>query len=141
MSPPPASRQVVTSGWPATRQIVAAGLALLTLLTAGLVAADVTSPVRLYLTVAFVVLAPGWALAAYLRTDQQALIWSAAVSMGIALTILIAQVMVSAGFWHPEGGLLALAGLTLVALLHHMVRPPESDPAPPGPAAPAAEPR
>lgn len=119
-----------------TRRAVAAVLALLSLVTGELIAAHVTSPVRLYITVAFVVLAPGWALAAYLRTDQQALIWSAAVSMGIALTMLVAQIMVSAGFWHPEGGLLVLAGLTFMTLVHHMVRPPSDPVAPERPAEP-----
>ncbi|MGH7747415.1 MAG: hypothetical protein ACREQ5_22050, partial [Candidatus Dormibacteria bacterium] len=89
------------------------------------------TPVRLYLTLAFVVLAPGWALAAYLRTDQPALIWSAAVSLGIAVGILVAQTMVSAGLWYPRGALLGLTGLTLATLLHHLVRRPHRDPATP----------
>jgi uncharacterized membrane protein len=107
---------------PTTRQAVAATLILLTLLTGVLTAADIHTSLRLWITLAFVVLAPGWALAAYLPVAEPALTWSVAVSLGIALGILVAQTMVSAGVWYPTGALLILAGLTCAALVHHLVR-------------------
>ncbi|MGH3495361.1 MAG: hypothetical protein ACRDQ1_19300 [Sciscionella sp.] len=112
-----------------TRRLTAGGLVLLTLLTGVLNLADVHTPLRLYLTLAFVVFAPGWALAAYLRTNQQALIWSVAASLGIALGIILAQTMVSSGAWHPWTAMLILDGLTLIVLVHHLMRsaPPQRE--------------
>jgi len=104
------------------RQGTACGLALLTLATCMLTAAQVQTPLRLYLTVAFVLLAPGWALASYLRITQPALLWSVACGFGIALGILVAQVMVSAGYWHPWGVMLGFEALTLTLLVHHSVK-------------------
>jgi hypothetical protein len=104
------------------RQGTACGLALLTLATCALTAAQVQTPLRMYLTVAFLLLAPGWALASYLRITEPALLWSVASGLGIALGILVAQVMVSAGYWHPWGAMLGFETLTLAVLLHHSVK-------------------
>ena len=72
--------------------------------------------------VAFVLAAPGWAIASYLRITQPALLWSVTSGLGLALGILVAQVMVSTGYWHPQGAMLGFEALTLVALLHHAVK-------------------
>ncbi len=116
---------------PTTRQVVAATLALLTLLTGVLTAADFHTPLRLWITLAFVVLAPGWALAAYFPAAEPALTWSVAVSLSIALGILVAQTMVSVGVWYPTGALLVLVGLTFAALVNHLVRRPVPSSSPP----------
>lgn len=100
----------------------AGGLALLTLATASLTAAQVHTPFLLYLTVAFVLVAPGWAIASHLRITQPALLWSVASGLGLALGILVAQVMVSAGYWHPQEAMLGFEALTLAALVHHAVK-------------------
>jgi hypothetical protein len=100
----------------------AGGLALLTLATGSLSAAQVRTPFLLYLTVAFVLMAPGWAIASHLRITQPALLWSVASGLGLALGILIAQVMVSAGYWHPWAAMLGFEALTLAALLHRAVK-------------------
>lgn len=112
-----------------TRRLTAALLAALTLATATLTLLGVDTPARLYLTVAFVLLAPGWAVTAYLHLDEPALLWSVSVAVGVALSIVVAQVLVSAGFWHPWGAMLALEIATLAVLGHHLLR------ARPGPAA------
>lgn len=104
------------------RQGTARGLALLTLASCMLTAAQVQTPLRLYLTVVFVLLAPGWALACYLRITQPALLWSVACGLGLALGILVAQVMVAAGYWHPWGAMLGFEALTLAVLVHHSVQ-------------------
>ena len=116
---------------PTTQQAVAAALALLTLVSGVLTAADVQISLRLYLTVAFVVLAPGWAVAAYVWTGPPALMWLVAVSLSIALAILVAQIMVSSALWHPGAALVFLAVLTFMMLLHHMVRRPHWETSPP----------
>lgn len=104
------------------RHVTAAVLAVLALLTGALTLLGVDTPVRLYLTVAFVILAPGWALTSYLHIVQPALVWSVSVGVGVALAILVAQVMVSAGFWHPWAAMLGMEALTVVLLAHHLVR-------------------
>jgi uncharacterized membrane protein len=105
-----------------TRRITAAALIVLTAATAVLTAADVHSPLRLFLTVAFATLAPGWAAVAYLRITPLSLAWITTVAVGLSLAILIAQIMVLARWWHPVDALLALCGLTFIALLPHLVR-------------------
>jgi hypothetical protein len=104
------------------RQGTAAGLALLTLVTGTLTAAHAHTSLLLYLTVAFVLVAPGWAIASRLPITQPALMWSAACGLGIALGILTAQVMVSTGYWHPWGAMLGFEALTLAALMHRVVK-------------------
>jgi hypothetical protein len=103
------------------RQRTAGGLALLTLVTAALTVAQVHAGV-LYLTIAFVLTAPGWALASYLRITPPGLAWAVAAALGLAMAILVAQVMVTAGYWHPRGAMLAFEALTLAALLPRVVR-------------------
>jgi hypothetical protein len=109
----------------ASRRITATALIALTALTAALTAFDMQTTLRLFLTVAFVAVAPGWAAVDYLRISPASLTWITAVASGISLVILIAQVMVWTRWWHPAGALLTLCGLTLAALLHHLVRPNE----------------
>lgn len=104
------------------RQATAIALCALSGLTAALTLIDMPTPARLYLTVAFVILAPGWALTAYLRIEQPALVWSASVSIGVALVLVVAQTMVSAGFWHPWAAMLALELGTVGILVHHLIR-------------------
>jgi uncharacterized membrane protein len=107
----------------ASRRITATALIALTALIAALTAFDVHTPLRLFLTVAFVAVAPGWAAVVYLRISPASLAWITAIASGISLVILVAQVMVLTRWWHPAAALLTLCGLTLSALLHHLVRP------------------
>ena len=105
------------------RRGTAGGLALLTLTAGSLTAARVHTPFLLILTVVFVLLAPGWAIASrFPQIMQPALLWSVASGLGLALGILLAQVMVSTGYWHPWGAMLGFEAVTLAALLHQAVR-------------------
>jgi uncharacterized membrane protein len=118
-----------------SRRITAAGLMVLTAATAVLTTVDVHTPLRLTLMVAFATLAPGWAAVAYLGITPSSLAWITSIAVSISLAILIAQIMVSANWWHPVGALLTLCGLTLIALLPHLVREDERPDASDGPSA------
>ncbi|MGH3494037.1 MAG: hypothetical protein ACRDRL_04830 [Sciscionella sp.] len=108
-----------------SRQLTALALALLTVLNGVFTTIGVHTPIRLYVTVAFLLLAPGWALAAFLRDAGPALVWSVAVCLGLAVGILLAQTMVTATFFKPALAMLALDGLTLGLLLYHItIAPP-----------------
>jgi uncharacterized membrane protein len=77
---------------------------------------------RLVLTVLFALTVPGWAIAAYLRPWRQSYVWTVAVAVSLALSILLSQAMLSLGYWHPEAALLAFALVCMVPLAHHVVR-------------------
>lgn len=94
---------------------VAAATALSVLLGA-------TGPWRLALTVLFALTAPGWAVAAYVRPWRQSFVWTVAVAVSLALSILLSQAMLSLGYWHPERALLAFTLASMIPLGHHVVR-------------------
>jgi uncharacterized membrane protein len=77
---------------------------------------------RLVLTVLFALIVPGWAVAAYVRPWRQSYIWTVAVAVSLALSILLSQAMLSLGYWHPEQALLAFAVVSMIPLAHHLVR-------------------
>src|SRR5215213_11686626 len=66
---------------------------------------------RLVVTMAFLLLGPGWAAAGLLRRAPAAHVWLLTVGVGVATTLLVGQVMVMTGTWRPA------AALYLVALL------------------------
>jgi uncharacterized membrane protein len=103
-------------------QTTTLALIALTVLTVAETALGAASEPRLYLAVVFVTVAPGWAIVSYLRIDSQSLRWTAAVAMGVSVTIIAAQIMTTTGWWHPTAMLLILAAATLAALSHHLVR-------------------
>ncbi|HET6503278.1 MAG TPA: hypothetical protein VFG87_21220 [Amycolatopsis sp.] len=109
---------------PIDPRLTAAALLVLTAVNLLLAGLDVHSALRLYLSVAFVVLAPGWAMTARLRIGTPALAWITAIAAGLSLTLLVAQVMVSTHWWHPTAAFLVLSALTFLALLAHLIRPP-----------------
>ena len=82
----------------------------------------VGGPWRLVLTVLFALTVPGWAIAAYVRPWQQSFVWTVAVAVSLALSILLSQTMLSLGYWHPEGALLVFALVSMIPLGHHVVR-------------------
>jgi hypothetical protein len=76
---------------------------------------------RLSVTVGFLLLGPGWAAAGFLRRAPAAHMWLLTLGVGIATTLLAAQVMVSAVWWHPDLMLYIVAGLSVPFLLRHAV--------------------
>ena len=81
-----------------------------------------TGPWRLVLTVLFALVVPGWAVAAYVRPWRQSFVWTVAVAVSLALSILLSQAMLTIGYWHPERALLVFALLSMVPLGHHVIR-------------------
>lgn len=77
--------------------------------------------VRFYVTTAFLILGPGWAAAGFLRRAPAAHVWMLTVGVGVAVTLLIGQVMVSTGFWQPAIALYAVTVLSVPLLLRHAV--------------------
>ncbi len=81
----------------------------------------VLGDLRFVVTVGFLVLGPGWAAAGFLRRAPAAHVWLLTIGVGVAVTLLVGQIMVTTGFWRPD---LALYGITLLSvpfLLRHAV--------------------
>ena len=77
--------------------------------------------VRFYVTVAFLILGPGWAAAGFLRRAPAAHVWLLTVGVGVAATLLLAQIMVSTGTWRPAVALYAMTAVSIPFLLRHAV--------------------
>jgi hypothetical protein len=100
--------------------LVVAGLSacMLSLLQ---VTAGPLAQVRLPLTLAFLLLGPGWAAAGFLRRAPAAHVWLLAVGVGVATTLLIGQIMVMTGVWAPAGALYLTTAASVPFLLRHAV--------------------
>jgi hypothetical protein len=97
--------------------VAACGLSLLQ------VAGGPLGQVRLVLTVGFLLLGPGWAVAGFLRRAPAAHVWLLAIGVGVATSLLVGQVMVMAGFWVPAGALFGATVLSVPFLVRHAVSP------------------
>jgi hypothetical protein len=95
--------------------VAACGLSLLQ------VAGGPLGQVRLVLTVGFLLLGPGWAVAGFLRRAPAAHVWLLAIGVGVATSLLVGQVMVMTGFWVPAGALFAATVLSVPFLVRHAV--------------------
>jgi hypothetical protein len=106
------------------RRVTAALLIALTLATliAELVGAG--GNWRLILTTAFVLLAPGWSITAYLRSAPLSFRWAVGVALGIAIGMIAGQTMLALHAWHPATTVFVLGVLTLLPLVHHLLRAP-----------------
>ncbi|MET0189723.1 MAG: hypothetical protein ABW212_12030 [Pseudonocardia sediminis] len=81
----------------------------------------VIGDVRLLLTIAFLLLGPGWAAAGFLRRAPAAHVWLLTVGVGVASTLLVAQIMVSFGAWYPSVALFVMTLISVPFLLRHAV--------------------
>ena len=97
--------------------VAACGLSLLH------VAGGPLGQVRLVVTVGFLLLGPGWAVAGFLRRAPAAHVWLLALGVGVATSLLVGQVMVMTGFWVPAGALFAATVLSVPFLVRHAVSP------------------
>lgn len=77
--------------------------------------------VRMVLTTLSLILGPGWAAAGFLRRAPAAHVWLLTVGVGVAITLLAGQIMVSAGLWHPAIALYGITALSVPFLLRHAV--------------------
>jgi hypothetical protein len=81
----------------------------------------VLGQLRLIVTIAFLLLGPGWAAAGFLRRAPAAHVWLLTVGVGVATTLLVGQLMVMTGTWRPVGALYLVAALSVPFLLRHAV--------------------
>ena len=95
--------------------VVACAMALLD------IGGGVLGQLRLIVTIAFLLLGPGWAAAGFLRRAPAAHVWLLTVGVGVATTLLVGQVMVMTGTWRPVGALYLGAALSVPFLLRHAV--------------------
>jgi hypothetical protein len=98
--------------------LVVAGVAACVFSLAG-ITGGLAGDVRFYITMAFLVLGPGWAAAGFLRRAPAAHVWLLTVGVGVASTLLVAQFMVSTGWWHPEIALYLMTVVSVPFLLRH----------------------
>ena len=76
---------------------------------------------RLVVTATFLILGPGWSAAGFLRRAPAAHVWLLAIGVGVAITLLIGQIMVSSGVWAPAGALYLVTALCAPVLLRHAI--------------------
>ncbi len=100
--------------------LVVAGIAACALSLLG-ISGGFVGDVRFYVTVAFLILGPGWAAAGFLRRAPAAHVWLLTIGVGVAATLLLAQVMVSTGTWRPALALYAMTVISIPFLLRHAV--------------------
>lgn len=100
--------------------LVVAGILACALNLAG-VTGGVLGDVRLLLTIAFLLLGPGWAAAGFLRRAPAAHVWLLTVGVGVASTLLVGQIMVSFGAWYPSVALFVVTLISVPFLLRHAV--------------------
>ena len=114
----------------ATRARVARRLVALLLVLTGITACalsvlelsgGVLGEFRFFVTMAFLILGPGWAAAGFLRRAPAAHVWLLAAGVGISVSLLVAQIMVSAGVWRPAAALYLMTVLSVPFLLRHAV--------------------
>jgi hypothetical protein len=120
----------VTSTAVLTRARVARRVVALLLVVAGVLACALSllgvtggllGDFRFYVTLAFLILGPGWAAAGFLRRAPAAHVWLLTIGVGVATTLLVSQVMVSAGIWRPAFALYAMTVISIPLLLRHAV--------------------
>jgi hypothetical protein len=113
-----------------TRARVARRYVALVLVVAGVAACvfnvmgitgGVLGTLRFVATVGFLVLGPGWAAAGFLRRAPAAHVWLLTVGVGVAVTLLVGQIMVSSEYWRPDLALYIITGLSVPFLLRHAV--------------------
>lgn len=82
-----------------------------------LVLIDASTVVRGPVVLTFLLLCPGLAIVRLLRISDVAAELSLAVAMSLALTGGVTLIQAYTGNWHPTVALLALAGITLAAIV------------------------
>lgn len=76
---------------------------------------------RLLVTIMFLILGPGWSAAGFLRRAPAAHVWMLTVGVGVSATLLVAQIMVSTGYWRPAVALYVMTAASVPFLLRHAV--------------------
>jgi hypothetical protein len=120
----------VTSSAVLTRARVARRFVALLLVMAGVLACAFSllgvtggfvGDLRFSITLAFLILGPGWAAAGFLRRAPAGHVWLLTIGVGVAATLLVGQVMVSAAIWEPSTALYLMTIVSVPFLLRHAV--------------------
>lgn len=85
--------------------------------TALLVAFDAQTPLRPWITLAFLLICPGMAFVALLRLRDPIAEVVLAVTLSLVLELAVASIMVYGNFWTAERTLVAVIALSIVGLL------------------------
>lgn len=113
-----------------TRARVARRVVALLLVVAGVAACAMSAlnvtggaigDARMLLTTLFLILGPGWAAAGFLRRAPAAHVWLLTVGVGVAITLLASQIMISTKLWEPEIAMYVITALSVPFLLRHAV--------------------
>lgn len=120
---------VPTSGELTRARVARRVVALLLVVAGGIACAmsvlnvtgGVAGDARMVLTTLFLILGPGWSAAGFLRRAPAAHVWLLTVGVGVAITLISSEIMVSANLWHPAIALYAITGLSVPFLLRHAV--------------------
>ncbi|WP_229898152.1 hypothetical protein [Streptomyces finlayi] len=83
---------------------------------------DLPSPLRMPCTVVFMVLAPGLAVAGWLRGLEPLGRLVASTTAALALNLLVAQAMLAMRLWSIRGGIAAVAGISVLLFLLTLLR-------------------
>ncbi|MFF0746265.1 hypothetical protein ACFYVL_38320 [Streptomyces sp. NPDC004111] len=100
-----------------------AGAALAVAAAGGFLAfTDLSSPLRAPFTVVFMVVAPGAAVATWLRQLEPLGRTVASFTAALALNLLVAQAMLAMHLWSIRGGIAAVAAVSVLLFLLTAVR-------------------
>ncbi|MEU8891794.1 hypothetical protein [Streptomyces sp. NPDC048442] len=103
--------------------LLAAGAALAVAAAGAFLAfTDMSSPLRAPFTVVFMVVAPGAAVAMWLRALDPLGRTVASAAAALALNLLVAQAMLAMHLWSFRGGIAAVAGISALLFLLTLVR-------------------
>jgi Zn-dependent protease len=80
-----------------------AGWAITCIIAALFVACDVHLSVRPPLVLVAMICGPGWALCSFLHMRDKGLLWSVAISTGLAVNVTLGLAMIATNTWRPIG--------------------------------------
>jgi hypothetical protein len=83
------------------RELLSAFLAFADVLTLTLTVADVHGPVRYFLGLILGIVIPGWSVVGLIKLKNPALEMGLSMATSLAFVLLAAQLLITAGFWHP----------------------------------------
>jgi hypothetical protein len=112
-SPDPGAAAVLPDAWSRAWVVVILGLVLATAVAVFL---DLPAPVRPVATIAFVLLAPGIAIARLLRLESHLAEFTLGFALSVAISGLLTGVMLYLGMWSPTRALVILAVVAIGAL-------------------------
>jgi hypothetical protein len=83
------------------RELLSAVLAVVDVLTLSLTVANVHGPVRYFLGLILGIVIPGWSVVGLIKLKNPALETGLTLATSLAFVLLAAQLLITAGFWHP----------------------------------------